>query len=935
MTNIGFLNVHSLRHKVADVEDLMERNSMSILALAETWLGSDITDGEVAIDGFSLLRKDRVGQQGGGVGIYIKNGVLYKPRPDLLTGSIEAIFVEIFAEPQPYIVASVYRPPNTGVSFWTELNDSLEKASHTTRDSEKPVLILGDLNVDVTSAAALRHDHHWSHLQDLCADFDLQILPTGPTHYVASGVSTTIDLALSSNQLIVQSSTALVECISDHLPLLISVCSSADNCTSSLRMGRNLSRIDYNQLQSDLVDQELDCFESSASVAANWGQWMDKVTAVLDRHAPLKQYRSRYKRKNAEWATDVFAQLIQKRNSLHRRWLDNPSDSQCHEQFRAVRADVKRMSRKLKAAYLTRVFKSNSSNPRATWKTLNSLTGRNRQHCAPAVTPVELAHQFQSVVTDVCRPAELEQPNGPDSQASLTDFAPTTPEDVQKLLSRVNINKATGSDGIPASFLHRCAHVLAPSLTFLINQSLCTGTVPQVLKRADVRPLFKGGDTTISKNYRPVSLLPIVSKLLEKVVQEQLRSHLERHHALPPCQFAYRNNHSTEDALVLAHDRFLEAKDNGMHTGLVLVDMSKAFDKVRHDVLIRDLHECGVGGVALRWFMSYLSDRSQRVVVPGQQPTEFTTCSCGVPQGSVLGPVLFSLYTRLVPTLMAEYGVQCQLFADDIMLYVSNREVSILNIRLSSAVTRLSTWLENRGLILNATKTQVMAMPAAGSHAKLSISCDNVPLTQTSESKYLGYVLDENLSGKSHVRSIRLKVAKKLGALWRARPFLSRSLALIYYKAVILPDILYASSSYYPLISTSTAVQLETLCKKSVRCIMEVSPWTHSAPLFSHLALKDFRQHIEKKFAVLLHRLVHKHASSLLSSRVSHVVRSDHIRTRAVENGNLCLPVPCRASGHKRPLYYGSNVWNMLSYEVKSEVDSKKFKHAVSDIFLS
>ena len=548
--------------------------------------------------------------------------------------------------------------------------------------------------------------------------------------------------------------------------------------------------------------------------------------------------------------------------------------------------------------------------------------------------PVDLAQQFTSVVTDANRPTQLATPSGPANEHDLTVFSPANAETVCKLLSSIDTHKACGSDGIPGCILKQCAQVLAPSLTTLINMSLSSGIVPQILKRADVRPLFKSGDPTLAKNYRPVSLLPIVSKLLECVVQQQLRRHLEEHHVLPDCQFAYRHNYSTEDALFLATDRFLEAKDRAKHTGLVLVDMSKAFDKVRHNLLCGDLFACGVGGIALEWFKSYLSNRVQRVVVPGLPPTAYSSCSCGVPQGSVLGPVLFSLYTRSVPTIMSELNVQCQLFADDIMLDISDTSVDVINRHLSSAVSALSRYLSARGLILNAAKTQVMAMPAGRCSLKLDVQCNGEVLAQTPEARYLGFILDEQLNGVAHVNFIRSKVSKKLGAMWRARRSMSRALSLLYYKAVILPDILYASTSFYPLLSVTSAQPLSILCKRSVRCVMLAPPRTHSRPLFAQLGVHDYRHHINTKMAVLMHRFVNKHASPLLCARVEPVVRSDSIRTRSLQQHNLCLPPPSRVSGQKRPLYVGTSLWNTLPVRAKLESDAQKFKSFVRSVFL-
>ena len=374
--------------------------------------------------------------------------------------------------------------------------------------------------------------------------------------------------------------------------------------------------------------------------------------------------------------------------------------------------------------------------------------------------------------------------------------------------------------------------------TVLLNKSMFSGHVPAILKRADVRPLFKKGDRTVAKNYRPVSLLPVISKVLERIVQARVVPYFMTNSILPPSQFAYRKNHSTTDALFLAMDRLLEAKDLGKHSGLVLVDMSKAFDKVIHQRLIADLHQCGLSGAVLSWFISYLSDRVQRVVIPTFAPTQYQPCTCGVPQGSVLGPLLFSLYTREVPLVMSSLHVHCQMYADDIMLDYSSRDPTQIESKLSLASSSLADHLRTRGLILNAQKTQVMAVPSWGAPISLRITCNDVVLEQTRSATYLGFQLDDRLSGSAQVQAVRKKVWSKLAALWRARPFLTRSLASLYYQAVILPDILYAAPAYHSILSPNLHNQLHVLCKRSARCIMCAPPWAHAAPLFTLLNLK-------------------------------------------------------------------------------------------------
>ena len=214
-----------------------------------------------------------------------------------------------------------------------------------------------------------------------------------------------------------------------------------------------------------------------------------------------------------------------------------------------------------------------------------------------------------------------------------------------------NPHKASGSDCIPGIVLQCCASVLAPHLARIINMSLSSGTVPAYFELSYVSPLFKSGDTAVAGNYRPVSLLPIVSRLQDYCVKKQIMAHLQDHHLLPASHFAYHKPHSTEDALDLAVNRWLLARSQRQHTGVIMVDMSKVFDRVQHQHLITVLHQHGIGGTVLSWLTSYLSNRRQQIKVADilSAPVDF---SRGVPQGSVLGPLLFVLYTSELSAIL-------------------------------------------------------------------------------------------------------------------------------------------------------------------------------------------------------------------------------------------------------------------------------------------
>ena len=287
------------------------------------------------------------------------------------------------------------------------------------------------------------------------------------------------------------------------------------------------------------------------------------------------------------------------------------------------------------------------------------------------------------------------------------------------------------------SLLKSCRQVLAPSLANIYNESLESGEVPDIYKLAHITPVYKSGSPHEVSNYRPISLLPVASKVLERLILSQCKSYFngQPERGLPSEQFAYRRNHSCDDLLTIVINDWQRAIDKQKITGVVFVDVRKAFDSVNHQTLLCDLFSCGICSMSLKWFCSFLENRWQAVTIGAGQSVK-APCQQGVPQGSVLGPFLFSLYLRDLPTVISSNEVKLRLFADDICIYCSgddlNHVVSVLELSLEEIVT----WLSHKSLKVNCTKSEVMFVRSQRVPApKIAVRCDGEDLKPVSQVK--------------------------------------------------------------------------------------------------------------------------------------------------------------------------------------------------------
>ena len=384
---------------------------------------------------------------------------------------------------------------------------------------------------------------------------------------------------------------------------------------------------------------------------------------------------------------------------------------------------------------------------------------------------------------------------------------------------------------------------------------------------------------------------------------------------MPDAQYAYRRDRSTEDALALALDRLWLARDAGLHSANVFLDLSKAFDKVQHNSLIHSLYSIGITGPALQWFIDYLSGRKQ-VVVSGSNRSTTRSPSCGVPQGSVLGPILFSLYVKDLPMVLPDNVATIQ-FADDIMLSSASETLPDLEKTMSSVVSDVACWLKQKGLVLNANKSQVLVSSPPRSSSCSSSFCvrsQGIPLPNVQSARYLGLEIAADLSWDQHINNISVKVSKKIGALRRAKNSLSEQARFAFYSAVIRTDLLYASNAFASSLSSTSWNRIIRLQKKGLRAIFGWPPWAHTAVIFSKFKERPIRTTVNRKLAYFVWRSVNGLTSNHISDLFKLFTLSSFSSpsTRGSSTNCVALSLARTSSGLNRPSFYASLLWNNL-----------------------
>ena len=938
--NLALFNIRSLLNKPSSVHDIICKERLDILFLVETWLG---TDGNVALalacpPNHSFIHSVREGKTGGGLACIFSDNFKFK---FLSLGKVTSFEYQasILDNQSPVLMISIYRPPKSSKAlFLTEISDLLSICS---TDYDR-ILLTGDLNLHIDIAS----DTVAMSFLQLLHSFDFTQHVTGPTHKHGH----TLDLVISRGLNVSVEKTIVFPELSDHYLLCFHMTvSDLEKNTTEYTIKKRF----FCSSAAEDFPQYLACappLPDTSSVNDMLLHFNFKLESVLDIMAPMKTKKR--SSRTTPWINEHMRSLKKECRRAERVWRKNKLTINLEILKRSTAAYNKaiRLSRQ---AYFSGIINENKNNARVLFSTIERILDPPQSYKQSLSASKAKCNEFASffdnkilnIRAEIMKNANTNAANTNTETASwksvdksrgtLISFCTVDEEELRKTISQMT-SSSCSLDAIPTPFLKKVLDSLIGDILKIVNSSLQSGVFPDSLKTAVVRPLLKKRnlDPTVLGNFRPISNLPFLGKILEKIVFQQLDVFLQTNKVHNKFQSGFRKGHSTETALVKVINDLRVSADNKNVSVLLLLDLTAAFDTIDHAILIHRLeHWIGLSGSALSWFYSYLTGRNYFVNLADFESDKHDICS-GIPQGSILGPLLFSLYILPLGELIAEHGVNFHFYADDTQLYLSVAPDDPCALEpLLTCVSSIKCWMSENFLKLNEDKTEVLVIGSSEQRESIISRLGNLAEESKTSVKNLGVIIDSELNFNTHINNVTKIAFFHLRNIARIRDYLSLDDAKTLIHAFVFSRLDYCNAILSGLPKKSTD-RLQLVQNAAARVLTKTKMREHITPVLASLHWLPVTFRIDFKILLLVYKALYGLAPSYLHDCLDRYVPNRPLRS---SNADL-LDVPTMSYvkyGKAAFCFYGPTVWNKLPLHLRQAVSVDSFKAQLKTYFFT
>ena len=849
---------------------------------------------------------------------------------------VENKWLKLTSTNKTFIIGGIYRHPNGKTDhFIKSLSELLNKV-----DTNSTLIIAGDMNIDL-----LKHQNKNVNLY-LESLMEHNILPyiciptriTDNSATIIDHINVRLPIKLSNTKI---SSGNLINDISDHLPNYFIMDLELNNPKDRPKIRLFTKKNIKTYKENILIEPPLLPYPRSNDPNIMLSELNFNFSILLNKYFPLTKI-SRKKFNEKMHITKGIKNMIKKRNKLYEIYLNDKNDEN-KEKWRLMRNETNQAIRNSEIAYYQNQIKEHGNNCQSMWKTLSHIIG-NKKKKNSNITSLNINQKIltnQLDITDGLNKYFVNISKDLENQIESTNeneflkyldtplkqtlhMRKTTTNEVLNQINQLDSKKSAGHDGFTAKFLKlSLPHILNP-LTDIFNTSITTGIYPDELKIAKCIPIYKRGKKDDPSNYRPISILSSINKIFEKIIYHRLYKHFTENNILYDYQFGFRQNHSTAQALIEITDYLKCSIDEQKKVCGIFLDLTKAFDTVDHNILLKKLQHYGIRGSTNELIESYLTNRYQYVAL-GQTHSSKRLISCGVPQGSVLGPLLFLIYINDIAKCSSTGRIR--IFADDTSAFIEGQNIEDVISKSEKLMNSLNIWFKSNKLTLSESKScfllfrsqqsKVNEIPNTLKFGEKSISREN-------SVKYLGITLEEHLNWNEHVQNVCSSLRKCFSVFYGIRDFINKEQIRTLYYSLVYSKIVYALAVYGQT-TQENLLQLQRLQNGLLKVLTKNKLFYSTNKLHNNLKILKVEDMVEQEILTFVFNFKNERLPNIFNDKFKLRKNNNQMRTRNIEN-HMITPSTRTNYGEQTVRVKGALLWNQLPASLSTLTSTKMFR---------
>ena len=937
---VTYINARSVNNKVDDINEHIKDQKADICCISETWIKAgreeNATLGALTPEGYQLFHVPRVGKRGGGVAIICRSELDISEQPRDKFNTFEHIEVLLKSHTRCIRLVVLYRPPSgSPQEFLNELLQYVDGHSTTTGH----LLLVGDLNFHFESQT----DPNAAKLKDLLYSLNLKQSVKEPTHERGH----TLDLVITrQEELDVYELTVTPNTLFDHSTIEFKLPFSKPDLPIKTIKYRKTKDIDIESFTQDIEESKL-IQNPPSDLEQLVSTYQSTLSEIFDKHAP--EIEKNFKlRPDSPWYNEEIRKAKRERRKAERKYRKK-KETGYREALKAKQREVNKLCHEAKKEYYNRKISEGEENSKDLFKVTNTLLHKENSGALPThSSEKELTNDigtfFKQKIINLREqfPAKVRYQSTSSAVSTIGDcilqsFKDITETDVSKVIKEGN-SKSCALDPIPTSLVKKTLPVLLPVIHSIVNKSLQESTMPSLLKRALVKPLIKKPslDKENLKNYRPVSNLPYIGKLIEKAAIKQINEHLTENNLHEPLQSAYTTNHSTETALLKVTNDIFMALDKRHCVFLVLLDLSAAFDTIDHDMFLQRLAtEYAITGEVVTWMRSYLVNREQNISI-NNTLSDKITLDFGFPQGSCIGPFGFKLYTKPLTSIAKKHNVNIHLYADDTQLYVpfdpcnSGECVEAMK-RLECCIEEIRVWMTENYLCLNDGKTEFLILGGKADLEKVNINhvtVGNSKIEANDTARNIGAHFDSTMDMKPHVNRVIRACYHQIRLIAKIRKYLSMDSASKLIHAFVTSRLDNLNSLLVEL-PDYVLNKLQLVQNNAARLVAREKKSSHVTPLLKQLHWLPIEYRIKYKIVLIVYKCLHEMGPVYLTSLLTGYHPGTSMCLRSDKEELLDNKRTAKGYGDRAFAKSGPELWNALPLNIRNSSSVTAFKSSI------